>query len=103
MRPSGGVGSRGRMREGRQMHRPGKATRTWVVGVLGLIAATADRAGAGDAKQATALLSQARPHLEAVLGCRLDTLPSIRPATEADGRQWDRPELELQVRGQFPD
>jgi hypothetical protein len=58
---------------------------------------------AAELEQAAKLLAQARPHLEAVLGAPLTELPRLRLATAAELQDWDRDELEAQVRRQFPD
>jgi hypothetical protein len=53
--------------------------------------------------QAAALLEQAKPHIEAVMGFRLEPVPRIRLAAAADLPTWQRREIETQLRWQFPD
>lgn len=53
--------------------------------------------------QAAALAEQARPHLEAVLGARVDPWPRCRLATPTERKDWQREELSQQLRWQFPD
>jgi hypothetical protein len=49
------------------------------------------------------LLAEARPHLEAVLGVRLDRLPQVKMVGPEDLRRLPQPGLEAEIRWQFPD
>jgi hypothetical protein len=87
------------------MHGNGKALWFWLAALtVGFAAGPVDgqQAFLGP-DQAAALLTQARPHLEAVLGDRLERLPQVRLATAEELRHWEQPELDTQVRWQFPD
>jgi hypothetical protein len=52
---------------------------------------------------AAGLFEKARPHLEAVMGIRLDPPPRFRLPTTAEREAWDLRELEAQLHWQFPD
>jgi hypothetical protein len=52
---------------------------------------------------AASLFTEARPHIEAVMGYRFDPPPRFRMANERDLANWRRAEVEAQVGWQFPD
>jgi hypothetical protein len=53
--------------------------------------------------EAAGLFAEARPHIEAVLGYRLDPPPRFRMANERDLERWRRADFEAGIRWQFPD
>ncbi len=88
------------------MRRGGKTGNYLRVGVLAclaaapLIAQPAPQPGAGKAAD---LFAQARPHLEAVLGIKLERVPQLRIVPVAEFQRLPDPELEASLHWLFPD
>jgi hypothetical protein len=87
------------------MRRGGKAGRYGLVVLLGCLAAgplAAQQPQPPDAARVEELFAQARPHLEAALGARLERVPQFRLLTAEEFRRLPDPELEATLFWLFP-
>jgi hypothetical protein len=88
------------------MRRGGKAGRYGLVVLVGCLAAgplAAQEAQHPGADKVAELFAQARPHLEAVLGARLERVPQFRLLTPEEFQRIPDPELEASLFWLFPE